>query len=420
MKFNLFMLPTVPATFEERERLRPIGRNKEKYQQMLEEVRTLAVMADEAGFDALSTTEHHFHSEGFEASVAPLLLYADLAARTKRIKFAPMALVLPSWDPLRLAEEMAVLDHLTQGRLYSGFARGYQDRWTNVLGQHYHVTGAPMDGSEVDNHNRAVFEEVHKIVKMAWTQETVEYNSEYYSIPQPYKEGITRWPAAEWTRKYGAPGEIDENGVIRRICVIPAPYQDPYPPSFQPFSVSAKTIEYTAAQGITPFILTSYPPDFARLCETYQKVAAENGRQLGLGQGVGAFRSVHFGDTEQEAVELMTRTNYEGFRIYFSGFGFWEAFRTPEDDAKYPRDPDNYVALPPEEWTVERFRKVKYGIAGTVDQVLRDIEDLATIHQSAGGELEWFSWFFDQGFMSFDESRRQMEIFAEKVIPRFT
>jgi hypothetical protein len=183
--------------------------------------------------------------------------------------------------------------------------------------------------------------------------------------------------------------------------------------------VSPKTIEYTAAEGITPLILTSYPPDFVSLCENYQKVAADNGRQLGLGQGVGAFRSVHFGNTEQEAVDLMTRTNYEGFKIYFSGFGFWEAFRTPEDDEKYPKAPD-YHPLPPEEWTVERFRKVKYGIAGTVDQVLRDIEDLATIHQSAGGELEWFSWFFDQGFMSFDESRRQMEIFAEKVIPRFT
>jgi alkanesulfonate monooxygenase SsuD/methylene tetrahydromethanopterin reductase-like flavin-dependent oxidoreductase (luciferase family) len=120
-----------------------------------------------------ATTEHHFHSEGYETSVAPLLLYADLAARTKRIKFAPLGLVLPSWDPLRAAEELAVLDHLTQGRLYAGFARGYQDRWVNVLGQQYHVTGAPMDGSAIDNHNRKVYEEALKIIKMAWTEDTV-------------------------------------------------------------------------------------------------------------------------------------------------------------------------------------------------------------------------------------------------------
>ena len=85
MKSMLFVLPTVPGTLEERKRLRPIGRNTERYQQMLDELRKLAVFADDAGFDVFATTEHHFHSEGYEASVAPLLLYADLAARTKRI-----------------------------------------------------------------------------------------------------------------------------------------------------------------------------------------------------------------------------------------------------------------------------------------------------------------------------------------------
>ena len=173
MKFMLFVLPTVPGTLEDRKRLRPIGRNNERYQQMLDEIRKLAVFADDAGFDVMATTEHHFHSEGYETSVAPLLLYADLAARTKRIKFSPLGLVLPSWDPMRAAEELAVLDHLTKGRIYAGFARGYQDRWVNVLGQQYHVTGAPMDGSSIDNHNRKVYEETLKVIKKAWTEEFV-------------------------------------------------------------------------------------------------------------------------------------------------------------------------------------------------------------------------------------------------------
>src|SRR5690349_21892501 len=159
MKFMLFVLPTVPGTLEDRKRLRPIGRNNERYQQMLEELRKLAVLADDAGFDVMATTEHHFHSEGYETSVAPLLLYTDLAARTKRIKFGPLGLVLPAWDPLRAAEELAVLDQLTKGRVYAGFARGYQDRWVNVLGQQYHATGAPMDGSAIDKHNRKVYED---------------------------------------------------------------------------------------------------------------------------------------------------------------------------------------------------------------------------------------------------------------------
>src|ERR671936_759511 len=230
MKFNLFILPTIPGTFEDRERLRPIGRNNDKYQQMLQEVRDIAQMADDLGFDAMSTTEHHFHSEGYEASVAPLLLYTDLAARTKRIKFASLGLVLPTWDPIRVAEEVAVLDHLTKGRFIAGFARGYQDRWVNVLGQQYHATGAPMDGSAIDQHNRDVYEEMLDIIRKAWTEDAITYNGKYYKIPYPYEEGIRRWPVAEWTRTYGATGDNDAPGVVRKICVVPKPYQDPHPP----------------------------------------------------------------------------------------------------------------------------------------------------------------------------------------------
>jgi alkanesulfonate monooxygenase SsuD/methylene tetrahydromethanopterin reductase-like flavin-dependent oxidoreductase (luciferase family) len=413
MKFMLFVLPTVPATFEERRNLRPIGRNNERYQQMLEELRKLVVLAEQAGFDVFSTTEHHFHSEGYEASVAPLLLYADLAARTERIKFASLGLVLPAWDPLRVAEEIAVLDHLTKGRFYAGFARGYQDRWVNVLGQQYHATGAPMDGSAIDQHNREVYEEVLEIIRKAWTEDTITYNGKYYKIPYPYEEGIQRWPAAEWTRQYGAPGEVDAQGVVRKISVIPKPYQQPHPPLFQPFSVSENTIRYTARSSIVPWILVSNPPDFQRLCQVYQEVAQASGRSLKLGESVGAFRAVHFGKTEAEAVALLRDTNYRGFKEYFSGFGFGEAFRTAEDNEKYPMTP-----LPLEELTVERLRRVKYALAGTPDQVRAEVEALQTLYGS-GGELEWFGWFFDQGFMSWDETQRQFEAFAKEIMPHF-
>src|SRR5262249_25356732 len=180
MKFMLFVLPTVPGTLADRKRLRPIARNNERYQQMLEELRKLAIFADDAGFDVFATTEHHFHSEGYETSVAPLLLYANLAALPKRIKFSPPRSTLPPREPIRGAEERAVLDRLTRGRVYGGFARGYQDRWVNVLGQQYHVTGAPMDGSSIDNHNRKVYEETVKVIKKAWTEDAWDYDGEYY------------------------------------------------------------------------------------------------------------------------------------------------------------------------------------------------------------------------------------------------
>src|SRR4029077_6310343 len=107
-------------------------------------------------------------------------------------------------------------------------------------------------------------------------------------------------------------GEVDEQGVVRKICVVPKPYQDPHPPIFPPFSVSENTIRSTARSGIVPWILVSYPPDFLRLCRLYREVAAENGRQLRLGESVGAFRAVHFGRSEEEAVALFRDTNYTG------------------------------------------------------------------------------------------------------------
>ena len=60
MKFALFILPTIPGTLEERRALRPIGRNRERYQQMLKEVRDIAVLADEVGIELMCTTDITF------------------------------------------------------------------------------------------------------------------------------------------------------------------------------------------------------------------------------------------------------------------------------------------------------------------------------------------------------------------------
>ena len=153
MKFGIFALSTVPGTLAERERLRPIGRNNERVQQMFEELRAIAIRADQSGFDAFATTEHHFHSEGLELSPSPFTLFSDLAARTNRIKLVTMAVALTSWDPLRLAEEITVLDHLSKSRFIPGIGRGYQHRWVNILGQQYGVSGARSDGADEDRHS---------------------------------------------------------------------------------------------------------------------------------------------------------------------------------------------------------------------------------------------------------------------------
>ena len=198
----------------------------------------------------LALTAHYFHSAGLEVSVAPIPFLADLAARTTRIKFATLVLALPGWDPIRLAEEIAILDYLSRGRFIAGIGRGYQDRWVNVRGQHYGVIGAIADGSAKDRHNRAAFEEMYAIMKMAWTEDAISYQGKYYQIPAPYVEGIRDWPVANtWAARYGAPGEVDADGVLRKICVVPnpipsriRPYGRPSPAVTTPLNgVRAKT-----------------------------------------------------------------------------------------------------------------------------------------------------------------------------------
>ena len=80
--------------------------------------------SEEVGFDYCLIAEHHFSNYG--NSPAPLLQALHIGQRTRKLKIATGILVLPIWDPLRLAEEVAVLDNLVDGRFICGIGRGYQ------------------------------------------------------------------------------------------------------------------------------------------------------------------------------------------------------------------------------------------------------------------------------------------------------
>ncbi len=412
MKFGIFTNPATPGVIPDGVRLAPIGRNNDRYQQLLEELKRICFAAEDMGFDSFSTTEHHFHSEGIEMSVAPLLLYTDLAARTKRIKFAPLAIVLTTRDPIRVAEELAVLDHLTKGRLMAGFARGYQDRWVSVLGQKYKVKGTQSDKSATNERNRRLFEENWHIIKAAWTQDVLSYKGEFYEVPFPYEEGIRDWVLGDITRERGAPGELDDEGVIRGVSVVPKPYQQPYPPVFMAFSLSETSIRFAAKEGMISQIQVSKPEGFKRLCHVYQEVAAENGRELKLGEQVAAPRYVYIGKTYEEALQRAERTlgwQYDG---YFGAFGFMEGFRNPED----PEEPKPLRFKNAHEVT-KRLIEHQFALVGTVDDIKRQMESLARCHDN--GELEWFTFQLDQGYMPIEEAMDQLEIFGTKIMPEF-
>jgi len=157
MKFTIGpLLPALPATLEERERLRPIAHRTERWQRMFKEIIELARMADDLGFEAFHFAEHHLCTEGLEVGSVPSL-YLYVAMHTKNIKVGPIGYVLPGWNPLRLAVEIGWLDQLTQGRTIVGMARGYQTRWLNQMAQKLHIQATGSDQSEIDQANRRAF-----------------------------------------------------------------------------------------------------------------------------------------------------------------------------------------------------------------------------------------------------------------------
>lgn len=410
MKFILFLLPTLPGSLAERKRLRPLASRTERWQAMIDEVVELAQLAEEVGFDAIAFPEHHLHSEGFEVGGPPeFLLY--VALQTKRIKVGPIGYVLPGWDPLRLAITTAWLDQLTKGRSFVGLARGYQSRWLDQMAQKVlRATGG--DHTTLDEVNRRVFEEVYHVLKLAWADKPFRFQGEFYQYPYPYDTG-TAWPAHPWTREYGAPGEVDQRGRVQQLYVVPKPYQKPHPPLFQAFSTSEQTIRWCAREEIAPMILLSRPAQVRHLAQIYAEEAGRAGRWLAVGNHIGVLRQIYFADSQRAADRLAEQGLVGvGYKRFWGHFGFWEAFRVPEDELEYPTAAGQ---LPSQEWTIERMRNAHYLYTGSVADVTAGIDELVE-----AANPEWFAWLFDQGLLPRTELRKQLEIFGEHVLPRYS
>lgn len=132
--------------------------------------------SEEMGFDYCLVAEHHFSNYG--NSPAPLLQALQIGQRTKRLKIATGILVLPIWDPLRLAEEVAVLDNLIDGRFICGIGRGYQPHEMARFG---------IDLLET----RQRANEILDVMQLAWTRdESFTYDGQYIKIPNE----TTVWP----------------------------------------------------------------------------------------------------------------------------------------------------------------------------------------------------------------------------------
>ena len=166
--------------------------------QFLHEEFTQLQLADELGFDSVWITEHHFSD--YSISPNPLFYLAHLAGRTKRVRLGTQVVVVPWHDPVRLAEEIAMLDHMSGGRAIIGFGRGLA---------RMEYEGLRIDQGEA----RQRLDETVAMVMNAMETGYIEGNGEIYKQPRreirptPVRslKGRAFCAAEDFSRVHGSP-----------------------------------------------------------------------------------------------------------------------------------------------------------------------------------------------------------------------
>ena len=176
-----------------------------------------AVAAEEQGYQWINVTEHHVAADGYLPALFVLL--SAMAARTERIRLSTGMLILTLHSPLRIAEEAAVLDIISGGRLTLGVAAGYRE--------------VEFEAMQVDYRTRGKrFVESLELLRLAWTGEPFTFTGEIFQLPEVVvrpkpiqRPGIPLWlggtteVAMRRVVRHGAPvfpGATDEIGVVAK------------------------------------------------------------------------------------------------------------------------------------------------------------------------------------------------------------
>jgi alkanesulfonate monooxygenase SsuD/methylene tetrahydromethanopterin reductase-like flavin-dependent oxidoreductase (luciferase family) len=330
---------------------------------------------DRLGFDGVGFNEHHTSPYGLMNS--PNLMAASAAQRTRRLKLLIYGNLLPLHDPLRLAEELAMLDCLSNGRIVSGFARG--------IPREHNVYTVPLRDS------RARFEEAWEIIRRAWTEEAFSYRGRFWSY-----ENVAIWPR---------------------------PVQQPHPPVWVPVTGSKETIEWAGRHDvpITPGLVPTrgLREDIIRY---YATCLARHGHRL-TPEHLIIQASVYLADSKAQAVREAGPYTLYFNQTLFSHGNISDA--SLQRDAGYLTSGSfDYVRpenLPAVSGDRERFRGMTMADVerdaeqmawGTADEAVERIIDAAD-HAGAGTVLV----NMNRGAMPQEMFLEQIQRFGTKVLP---
>ena len=232
--------------------------------------RDVAQLLEELDYDVLWMAEHHFQREGYECIPNLMILSQYLAQHTNRIKFGCAFNVLPMWHPLRLAEDFAMVDVLTGGRIIFGVGRGYHTREVETF-------GAPMMDAEL---NRDLFEEQFEIIIKAFNQEKFTHRGTYYTLP----------PAVGY-RGYQ----------LTDLTLVPRPAHLPVE-TWQPIvSGNPRGMDFMAKHQINGMMLGTATEFVDRWVHAYQEANARRGQDLALGENMALGLWAYIDDNREKA-----------------------------------------------------------------------------------------------------------------------
>ena len=338
----------------------------------------IAKAADSLGFDTLWYTEHHFQHEGYEVVPNQIQLGLYSAALTRRLRFGQMFNIVPQWHPLRLAEDYAMADVLSGGRMRFGVGRGTVPREAQTLGTVI-ASGDNEMSARLDDLNREVFEEAMEVIKLAWTQERFSYSGKHFTFPPP--------------------GIPDRGATVTDLTLVPRPLGPVE--VYQPMS-PGKTLEYVARVGHKGVVALVPPAPTKRLWDAYGEIAEQHGRVLRPGQDRTLNIHTHVGRTREDAFRT-GRDGHDEFCRFLAPYGRFRTYAAPGGGA-VPFD--FQPAL--EDSVGQQVMAI-----GSVDDV---VETLGYWRDLLG--LEEIVLFPDLPGLTREQLDEQLHLIAEEVLPR--
>jgi len=374
MEFNLFMYCTIGRNSELQEGM--AGQRNDLYQRMLSEIADYARYADDAGYAGMGHPEHHMQLEGFEIANDPRLTTMWMGKHSKRMNIITCGFVTTTHNPLRTAEDIATMDHMLGGRLGVGLVRGYQARWVNNFKIRPELTavGPWNKNSPDDLLNQEFFAEFVDIVVTALTNDTFSYEGKFWTFPE---KGAVNPHHHSVYLDYGA--GVGEDMSINEIGIAPRPLQKPHPQLYGGFTHSMSTAKFWAKYAGRPIVLSGDFDFCASLWKIYQEEATAHGHNIKPGDEAAWGGIMICAETDEKAWEWFEDMKW-----------FWNT------------------------WPMQFGQGMPETLVGSPDTISRRIEEAASRFP-----INHCFLLLPQGLNSRDQILSSLELFAEKVMPRF-